>query len=304
MGRAWSVRYQVQDDYLCLCDCERISLAMNHAGDTLDGLPVMTILLNGNGGHDHGVGWAELPIARRSLAIVGSHSATRELAPYDDLSVEIWLFNESAMKPEVYRRWDALLQIHSPDVYSSDQNWVNKDHWEWLQQNHGKRIFMQDVDPRVPNSVKYPLDGILGMIPYRYLRSSPAMALALAIYLGYKHIMLYGSELTSNTEYAYQATNYAFWIGFAHGRGIDLELHCWQSEFNQSIYGFEGEAQIDKQHFEDRYAENEQAWRQSENILAKMKQRIDQAMLEHKYDEVGRLILDIEQASQAAGETS
>ena len=145
-------------------------------------------------------GVALLPL--RSLAIVGSHPETRENAPYDDPNYEIWLFNEAPMKPEVYKRWDAITQIHTPEVYASSENWVNKDYWEWLQQDHGdKKIYMLDVDYRVPNSVSYPIEGVRSLVPYKYLRSSPALALAGAIYLGYKDITLYGNDLISNTEY-------------------------------------------------------------------------------------------------------
>ncbi len=275
---------------------------MNHAGESLPaGFPVdITTAYTWDGG-----GNGSASRHPRPLAIVGSHSATRELAPYDDPRFEIWLFNESAMKAEIYRRWDALLQIHLPEVYTSLENWVNKDHWNWLQQDHGdKKIYLQDIDLRVPNSVKYPLDGILSMVPYRYLRSSPAMALALAIYLGYKEIWLYGSELSSNTEYAYQATNYAFWIGFAHGRGIDLHLECWQAEFNQPIYGYEGEAQIDRAYFSERFAEHERAWQTNEKTLAELKNRLDRAMLEAKFDKVGQLSLELQTVALVAGESS
>lgn len=249
-------------------------------------------------------GWKEIPIELRTLAIVGSHSATRELAPYDDLDVEIWLFNESAQKPEVYRRWDAMLQIHLPEVYTSLDNWVNKDHWPWLQQERGKPIYMQEVDPRVPDSVKYPLEEILKMTPRHYLRSSPAMALALAIFLGYRHIQLYGSELSSNTEGAYQGTNYAYWIGFADGRGIKLDLNCWQSEFNQRIYGYEGEFDIPREYFAERFTQNEAAWKNNENVLAKMKNQLDREMLEAKFDKVAQSMIEMENAAQAAGETA
>lgn len=243
---------------------------------------------------------------RPTLAIVGSHSATRGLAPYDDPTVEIWLFNESAQKPEVYKRWDGLLQIHGQEVYSSPANWVNKDHWEWLQKDHGpgKKIWMQEVDPRVPNSVRYPIEAILEMTPYKYLRSSPAMALALAIHLGYEHILLYGSELSSNTEYTYQAVNYAFWIGFAHGKGIDLELRCWENEFNQRIYGYDGEFSIDSEFFIQRMTENEQAWTNNESVLKRIKERLDLAMVEGKVEEAGQLSLEIEAVAMATGETS
>ncbi len=197
------------------------------------------------------------------------------------------------MRPEKYPRWDACLQIHDERVYSSPNNWVNPGYWDWLQQPHGKKIWMQRVDPRVPDSVRYPLEEVLQLVPYRYLRSSPAMALALAIYLGYDEIQLYGSELSSNTEYAYQATNYAFWIGFAHGRGIDLRLRCWLDEFNQPIYGYEGELQLDKDFFAQRVAEHEAALASHKSMRRKIESRMQEAMLAADYDEAGEQSLKL-----------
>lgn len=243
--------------------------------------------------------------ALRSLAIVGSHPDTREKAPYDDPDFEIWLFNEAPQRPDIYKRWDACLQIHKPEVYSSLENWVNKDHWAWLQRDHGpdKRIFMQEVDYRVPNSVKYPLDEILSLVPYKYLRSSPAMALALGIYLGYKRIDLYGSELSSNTEYTYQAINYAFWIGFAHGYGVDLNLECWHDEFyRQPIYGYEGELQIDKDYFEQIYNEHKAVWEIKDKTYQKLQNKLEDAMLKSQFDKVAELSLALETAAINTGE--
>jgi hypothetical protein len=241
--------------------------------------------------------------ARHAVAIVGSHPNGRDGVPWDDPAVEIWLFNEAPLKTEKYPRWDALLQIHGPEVYSAPNNWVNPDYWPWLQESHGKPIYMQEVDPRVPDSARYPLEEILEMVPYHYLRSSPAMALALAIYLGYERIYLFGSELTSNTEYAYQATNLAFWIGFAHGRGIDLELRCWLDEFNQRIYGYEGELQLDRAKFAARLEENETAFKTNKGALAKLKERLDAAMLANEYDKVAQLSIELENVAMTAGET-
>ena len=244
--------------------------------------------------------------ALRSLAIVGSHPDTRENAPFDDPSFEIWLYNEAAQKPEIYKRWDGLLQIHLEKVYTSSTNWVNKDHWQWLQQFHGysKRIFMQDYDYRVPNSTKYPLDEVLALLPpdFRYLRSSPAEALALAIYLGYKRIDLYGSELSSNTEYHYQATNYAFWVGFALGHGVDLRMECWKSEFYQPIYGYEGELQLDQAHFERHHKEHESLWKSKDASYQKLQSRLDRALLDAKFDKVGELSLALENCAINTGE--
>ena len=242
----------------------------------------------------------------RSLAIVGSHPDTRENAPFDDPNYEIWLFNEAPQKPSVYKRWDSSLQIHKPEVYSSETNWVNADHWEWLQQDHGpdKRIFMQDVDPRVPNSVRYPMEGVLSQTPRRYLRSSPAMALALAIYLGYKDISLYGSDLSSNTEYHYQAVNYAYWVGFADGRpDLNLNLECWQQEFNQPIYGVDGELQLDLEYFTECAREHVMVHKMKNKGMVKYKDRLKTAMQETKFDKVAELSLGLENSAIATGES-
>jgi hypothetical protein len=242
----------------------------------------------------------------RSLAIVGSHPDSREKAPFDDPNYEIFLFNEAPQKPEIYRRWDTCLQIHIPEVYSSETNWVNKDHWKWLQQDHGpdKRIFMQEVDPRVPNSIRYPIEGVRSLVPYKYLRSSPAMALALAIYLGYKDISLYGNDLSSNTEYHYQATNYTFWIGFAHGRGINLDMQCWRSEFfEQPIYGYEGELQLEREHFLSLFNDHQIVHKMKNKAFEKIKDKLKTAMLESKFEKVGEISLDLEISAIATGES-
>jgi hypothetical protein len=270
---------------------------MNHAGDTIpDGFPV-EIAAAGNGR-----GAIKRP--SKALAIVGSHPDTRENAPYEDERFDVWLFNEAPQKPEVYRRWTASFQLHKPEVYASEKNWVNSEHWEWLQQDHGdKTIWMQDVDERVPNSKKYPLDEVLSLVPYKYLRSTPAMALALGIYLGYREIWLYGSELSSNTEYTYQAINYAFWIGFAHGLNIDLHMECWHNEFfHHPIYGYEGEVQIPIDFFELRVQDAETYLRSIRNGMSKVESKIDDAMLDFKPDKVGELSLALEEIALSIGE--
>lgn len=268
---------------------------MNHAGEVAPvGFPVEWV-------DELTAGPAHPP---RQVAIVGSHSATRHLAPFDDPSWEIWLLNEAPMKTEIYPRWDALLQMHRPEVYASKTNWVNPGYWDWLQQDHGRPVWMIEADARVPNSRRYPIEGVLGMIPYHYLRSSPALALGLAIYLGYDRIRVYGCELSSGTEYAYQATNFAFWIGFAHGRGVNLELMCWQDEFNQPIYGYEGEAQIPKAFYAERYEENRAALMANEQALRKVKTAIEDGIQKHDYQKVLGLMSELRRGTLATGETA
>jgi hypothetical protein len=163
---------------------------------------------------------------------------------------------------------------------------------------------MLEADARVPNAVRYPMEGVLSQTPRQYLRSSPAMALALAIYLGYKDISLYGSELTSNTEYHYQATNYTYWVGFADGRpDINLNLQCWQQEFNQPIYGLQGELQIESDHFQRVFNDHEKAYKMKLKSFDKLKDRLKTAMQETKFEKVGELSIDLENAAISTGES-
>lgn len=269
---------------------------MNHAGEAAPvGIPVDLItddyarVLSSNPAH--------------ALAIVGSHPKGLDQVPWDDPNIDILVFNEAPMKPEKYPRWDICLQIHGPEVYAVENNWVNADYWPWLQDPHpGKTIYMQDYDSRVPECAVYPLDGILRMIPYRYLRSSPAMALALGIYLRYRTIYLYGSELSSNTEYSYQATNYAFWIGYAHGRGVDLQLRCWQDEFNQRIYGYEGELQLTKDFYQTRYDDARDAYVTNLNAMRQVQKALDNALLDNEYEKVGQLSLRLDEVASLTAE--
>jgi len=83
------------------------------------------------------------------IAIVGTHPATRENAPWGDSDYLIWLFNETPASPWV-KRWDASFQLHAPEVYTSTNNFVDPSHWAWLQQPHpGRVIYMQQRDERV-----------------------------------------------------------------------------------------------------------------------------------------------------------
>lgn len=183
----------------------------------------------------------------KTVAIVGSAPGTREDAPFDDLSKEIWVFNEAAEIPWC-KRATAVLQMHLPEVYRSPLNRTDPEHWNWLQQRHGLTVWMQEVDPLIPDSAKYPLDEIVGryrlMWPdgeaIRYFTSTPSYAVALACYQQFDRIEIYGCEMHSSTEYQYQRDNFAYWVGVAGGQGIDVEMHGGQAIFDMPLYGYEG----------------------------------------------------------------
>lgn len=107
---------------------------------------------------------------------------------------------------------------------------------------------MRQVYPEFPASIRYPfeeaftlLDGIkLKGEPLEYFTSSPAYAIAFAILQGRKKIGLYGMEL-HGYQYESQKDCIAFWLGFAAGRGIEIELDCMESIYKRPLYGAQRE---------------------------------------------------------------
>jgi len=222
----------------------------------------------------------------RKLAIVGTHPDTRQSAPFDDPNFEIWVFNE-APQSDWCKRWDVCFQLHRPEVYRSAHNMVRTDHWQWLQQSHGERIiYMQSVDPAVPNSCAYPLEQVAERWGRRMLTSSAAYALALALLRGYQRIEVYGIELSSNTEYSYQLPGWAYWVGLATGAGVDVVLRSGERQFSAPLYGYEGERQIDRAEYVSDAAELERVHAEDERALMRARSRLADAITERRTERV------------------
>jgi len=203
----------------------------------------------------------------RTVAIVGSHPATRAAAPFDDPNVEIWAFNEAANQ-DWCKRADVVFQLHLPVIYRSRHNRSDPKHWEWLQSADPDRItvLMQAEDPLVPASARYPLREVCAellsgfrqgaeQLQRRYFTSSIAYALALAIYWGYRRILVYGVEMASNTEYSYQRDCVAFWTGLALGRDLRVEVYSGDGIFDRPLYGYEGAVEACPDDFDQRAEE-------------------------------------------------
>ena len=160
----------------------------------------------------------------KAVAIVGMAESTRHLAPWDE-GCEIWVMNETGGETGLswVKRWDRTFQMHKPFDYRRANNQNDPKHWEWLKQQT-KPVYMQDTDPDVPGSVKYPKDEIIARYlgnygrqgtegPPEYFRSSAAYMVALAGYEGFDHIGIYGIEMAFESEYRDQRPNFEFWLG-------------------------------------------------------------------------------------------
>ena len=170
-----------------------------------------------------------------NIAIVGSHRETWFDAPYNDGETEIWAFNSGAMKAPSL---DRAFQIH--DSIAG----VGPKYNQWLRSCEVP-VYMREKHADIPSSVAYPFDEVYKLTehvhadrePLRYLTSSIAYALALAVLENRPKISVYGVELTRQTEYENQRECFTFWLGFAAARGIELDIRCAGRMLVRPIYG-------------------------------------------------------------------
>ena len=178
------------------------------------------------------------------VAIVGAQPLTRNNAPFENPAYEIWSMSDWICSAWL-RRCDRLLEIHQPGYYMNHPR--SPEYWQKLQETDYPVYMYPIADPRVPKSVLYPMKGVLDMLKlgknmeedFTPLNSSVAYLIALAIYLKFEVIDVYGVELAHSSEYMSQQPIFAFWSGVALGQGITLNINCSNGLFNQPLYGLE-----------------------------------------------------------------
>lgn len=187
-----------------------------------------------------------------TLVIVGSHPRTRKDFNFNRVDCDVWVFNE-AISNHTLPRADAVFQMHAEAIWKNPANRNDPHHYEWLKSQNDTWVYMQNVYPDVPKSVRYPLAEIAAQFGVSYFTSSLSYALALAAYQGYKRVEIYGVEMETNTEYQYQRDGVTLWIGVLLGLGVQVDSHF--NMFDQPLYGYQGEVAIPYQTFVDRISE-------------------------------------------------
>lgn len=192
-----------------------------------------------------------------TVAIIGSHPGRRDEYDFERDDCDVWVFNE-AVKTETNSGFapadkvSAVFQLHKPVIWKNPNNRNDKNHFEFLQ-NTDIPVFMIEEYEEVPSSVKYPLDEIREKIGDKLLTSSVAEGLALAAYLGYKRVEIYGVEMETNTEWSTQRPGVCFWAGYLRGMGVEVDEH-WNI-YNTPVYGFEGDIILPYHLFADKIEE-------------------------------------------------
>jgi len=178
---------------------------------------------------------------RKKVAIVG-FAPSKELTPFEDPEYEIWGVNQLYRHIPRATRW---FDIH--------KNWnehvvEGTDHGAWLRNAPIPTYMVERILegnpaylPGIPNSVRFPIERVTeGAGNPKYLTSTIAFMIALALEEGFTTIALYGIDLIVGTEWFYQKACAEFWLGTCHGRGVEV-IVPQESALCKSawIYGYE-----------------------------------------------------------------
>jgi len=177
-------------------------------------------------------------LKNRKIGLCGSHSASLVDAPWDDPSWELW--GHSSARSWYGRAMDRYFDLHPPSCWSRG---MKKDKYtRWLAKNTVP-IYMQDVYPDVPASLRYPKGRILqefaGARPY--FTNHVAWMVALALTEGVSTVGLWGINYGTRSEYMLQRGACEYWIGRLEQAGVRVVLpeQCTLLKEPVGLYGYE-----------------------------------------------------------------
>lgn len=162
------------------------------------------------------------PLPAPKVAIVGG-ATSRKLAPYDDLSWEIWAFSSLRLHTPRITRWfemHALGDLRGQLKRDTRRRMSFRTYMAFLK---GLKvpIYMQARIESLPTSVEYPLQEALDTFG-RCFTSTASYLIALAILEGYRTIGVWGIHLTEKSVYIRQRPGVEYLLGVARQRGIEV----------------------------------------------------------------------------------
>lgn len=189
--------------------------------------------------------WRSIKRTTDKLAILGHSPSTRDMAPYNDPSYEIWTLNDAHgfLKGRRVTRW---FEIHTRNVYRNPDR-RSPGYIELLQTFPGP-VYMLDHDTTIPNCVAYPKDYIEGkygritdrqgaLVVEPMLTSGFSYMMAIALEEGFSRIEFYGADLMGEEEYVRQREGFAFLYGMALGKGVQMILPDACPILRSPLYG-------------------------------------------------------------------
>lgn len=180
---------------------------------------------------------------RTKVLIYGAGRNRDQAAPLLlDPAWEVWTINLVAPF-DAYGclRADCWFDLHQREAQSADD-------LRWIAGCPVPIYLTPDMQDASPNAVSFPLQEIERALKSKYWACTFAYQIALAIWMGYKEIGLFGVELAygPTRERTVEWANVSYWVGRAEGAGIRVRLPAGSMLGNhEHRYGFEYRAELD-----------------------------------------------------------
>ncbi len=206
---------------------------------------------------------------------MGTHPNGLKTFDWSRKDCDIWMFNEAPRAKDkdgklLYPKCNAIFQLHHEAIWKNPKNRNDEGHYQWLTSGKTPTVYMQEVYPAVPKSVRYPIEKVLSLVKnvrliprgqeteFKFFSSSPDFALALVAHMWkvgkrYKSVEIHGIELQLESEYQYQRTGIAFWTGYLAALGV--KVNHYNAIFDGPIYGYEGDLAVTSKDIEQRIIE-------------------------------------------------
>lgn len=174
------------------------------------------------------------------LALVGCANMEEDV-PYLDEDIEKWVLGSKFYKlcESVDYGEFRMLNARIFDIHTMHTR--TKGYLEFIKGVVGYEIIMQEEYSFIKQPIKYPIAEVLETYGSRYFLCSFSYMVALAMFLGYKEIYLYGVSMMFGDDYL-QKYNFEYWLGRAEQLGIKIQttdkcdiLKCG------ALYGYEAD---------------------------------------------------------------
>lgn len=139
--------------------------------------------------------------------------------------------------PAFQKKMDLLFEMHDSTYWHTIKDRLNA---------YDAPVYMLKKNNFIQRCIEYPLKEIQEQASNdrmrKYFTNTISYMIALACLLQYKIIRLMGVHMSADEEYDWQRQSCESWLGFAEGRGIQVEI-APQSEIfkNYCLYGYETE---------------------------------------------------------------
>ena len=145
---------------------------------------------------------------------------------------EVWGVNNICLKRDVSVVFN---MHHMADLGSLTRKAIKME--DYARNNKVPYVTLEEL-PDIPTSVRYPIEKMHS----HYFNNSIAYMIAYAVHKGATVIDIYGVQMAADAEYREQRPCCEYWIGYARGKGVEVNIHWMTTLFHlpgDIMYGYE-----------------------------------------------------------------